>query len=225
MGIESGDFSPDAEGGIGQVVEKASETAREQASSKALAGIARSRKDESKGRKASDLLSSMLVSLLRDPRFDPLLEPTMSLLRLDFPAAYVVGILSLVSSEASAAVRKTFDPSAVSTVSDPSPETNRAAFDPDRLRADFRHRINEWIADVFLVATKDPSYVLTDKFLSIIRVSKTRSAYLSATEAVLTYFFDSKNIEVPHSEAKSFAIFLLKELESRIESLNRRESV
>lgn len=225
MGIESGDFSPESEGGIGQASEKASETAREQTSSKALAGIARSRKDESKGRKASDLLSSMLVSLLRDPRFDPLLESTMSLLRLDFPSAYVVGILSLVSMEASGAVRKTFDPSAPLISSDPHPEPERAAFDPNRLRQDFRTRINEWISDVFLVATKDPSSILTDKFLSIIRIPKVRAAYLAATETVLIYFFDSKNVEVPHSEAKSFASFLLKELEGRITAMDRDSSV
>lgn len=223
MGLDSGDFSPDAETGLGQAPETVSEKAREQASSKTLAGIARTRKDETRGRKASDLLSAMLVALLRDPRFDGLLEPIMSLLRLNLPAAYVVGVLSLVSKEASSAIRRQYDPSLALIGTEPAPEAERIAFDPNKLRADFRDRINEWITDVFLVATKDPSFVLTEKFLSEISSSKTRAAFVSASEAVLTFFFDTKNVTVPPSEARSLSAFLLKELESRISKLDRSE--
>lgn len=223
MGLDSGDFSPDAEAGLGQASEQVSEKAREQASSKTLAGIARTRKDESKGRKASDLLTSMLVALLRDARFDPLIEPVMGLLRLNLPAPYVVGLLSLVSLEASSSIRRAYDPSLKLLKSEPAPEAERVDFDPNRLRADFRDRINEWIADVFLVATKDPSYVLTDKFLSEISSPKLREAFVLASEAVLTFFFKTKNVDVPQSEARSLSAFLLKELETRISKIERTE--
>lgn len=223
MGLDSGDFSPDAEAGLGQAPEQVSEKVREQASSKTLAGIARARKDESKGRKAADLLSSMLVTLLRDARFDPLIEPVMGLLRLDLPSAYVVGMLSLVSKEASSAIRRTYDPALPYLKAEPAPETERVAFDPNKLRSDFRDRINEWIADIFLIATKDPSFVLTEKFLSEIASPRLRSAFVSASEAVLTYFFDTKNVDVPPAEARSFSSFLLKELETRISKIDRSE--
>lgn len=221
MALELGDFSSESESGLGQAPEAASEKAREQASSKTLAGIARTRKDESKGRKAADLLSSMLVALLRDSRFDPLIEPIMALLRLNLPSAYVVGMLSLVSKEASSAIRHTYDPSLPILKKEPEPEVERTEFDPDKLRSDFRDRINEWIADVFLVATKDPSFVLSDKFLSEIASPKTRDAFISACEAVLVFFFNTKNVTVPPSEARSLSAFLLKELQARISQLDR----
>ncbi len=107
--------------------------------------------------------------------------------------------------------------------SEPAPEAERVDFDPNRLRADFRDRINEWIADVFLVATKDPSYVLTDKFLSEISSPKLREAFVFASEAVLTFFFKTKNVDVPESEARSLSAFLLKELETRISKIERTE--
>lgn len=223
MGLDSGDFSPEAEGGLGQAPEQVSEKAREQASSKALAGIARTRRDESKGRKASDLLTAMLVALLRDPRFDPLIEGIMGLLRLNLPAPYVVGLLSLVSLEASSSIRRTYDPSLKLLDRDPPAEPEKVAFDPDRLRPDFKSRINEWISDVFLVATKDPSFVLTDKFLSEISSPKLREAFVAASESVLVFFFKTKNVDVPAHEARALSAFLLKELETRISKIERKE--
>ncbi len=223
MGLDSGDFSPEAEGGLGQAPEQVSEKAREQASSKALAGIARTRRDESKGRKASDLLTAMLVALLRDPRFDPLIEGIMGLLRLNLPAPYVVGLLSLVSLEASSSIRRTYDPSLKLLDRDPPAESEKVAFDPDRLRPDFKSRINEWISDVFLVATKDPSFVLTDKFLSEITSPKLREAFVAASESVLVFFFKTKNVDVPAHEARALSAFLLKELETRISKIDRKE--
>lgn len=221
MGIESGDFSLDTEAWIGASSEKVSEKAREQASSKVLAGIARARKDESKGKKASGILSSVLISLLRDPRFDPLLEPIMTLLRLNLPAAYIVGLLSLISKEASSIIRKTYDPSLPRVPKDPPPESDRKEFNPNQLREDFRNRINEWISDIFLVATKDPSYILSEKFLSEIASSKTRVAFIECCEAVMVFFFDTKNVRVLPEDARSLSVFLLKELESRIRSTDR----
>lgn len=110
MGLELGSSGEDSEAGIGQAPEKVSEKSREQSSSKALAGIAKTKKDEAKGRKASDLLSAVLVKILRNPEFDVLLDPVTKLMRMDLPSPYVVGMLSLVSLEASNAVRKTYDP-------------------------------------------------------------------------------------------------------------------
>ncbi len=223
MGLESGDFSLDSDTGIGQAPEQVSEKVREQASSKALAGIARARKDESKGKKASDLLTSILVSLLRNPRFDSLIDPVMTLLRANVPAAYVVGILSLVSQEASSTIRKTYDPSLPLLSSEPAFQPERTRFDPDALPNAFRLRINEWISDIFLVTTKDPSFVLSKKFLSEMSVSKTRAAFVECAEATMVFFFDSKNIEVSPVEARSLSAFLLKELESRVAKLNFNE--
>lgn len=165
----------------------------------------------------------MLVALLRDPRFDPLIEGIMGLLRLNLPAPYVVGLLSLVSLEASSSIRRAYDPSLSLLRADPAPETERTAFDPNKLRPDFRDRINEWIADVFLVATKDPSYVLTDKFLSDIASPKLREAFVSSSESVLTFFFKTKNVDVPAHEARALSAFLLKELETRISKIERKE--
>lgn len=161
----------------------------------------------------------MLISLLRNPRFDPLIDPVMALLRSNVPAAYVVGILSLVSKEASSAIRKTYDPSLPLISAEPVSEPQRTRFDPNGISEGFRVRINEWITDIFLVATKDPSFVLSEKFLSEMSSSKTRHAFVECVEAAMTFFFDSKNVDIPPSEARSLSAFLLKELESRVEKL------
>ncbi len=167
----------------------------------------------------------MLVSLLRNPRYDPLIDPVMTLLRSNVPAAYVVGILSLVSKEASSAIRKTYDPSLPPISLEPASEEQRTRFDPNGISESFRTRIDEWITDVFLVATKDPSFVLSKKFLSEISVSKTRQAFVECVEAAMTFFFDSKNVDIPPSEARSLSAFLLKELESRVERHRFDESL
>ena len=164
-----------------------------------------------------------VVALLRDPRFDPLIEGIMGLLRLNLPAPYVVGLLSLVSLEASSSIRRTYDPALKLLDRDPPAEPEKVAFDPDRLRPDFKSRINEWISDVFLVATKDPSFVLTDKFLSEITSPKLREAFVAASESVLVFFFKTKNVDVPTHEARALSAFLLKELETRISKIERKE--
>lgn len=145
----------------------------------------------------------------------------MALLRLNLPAAYIVGLLSLVSKEASSIIRKTYDPSLSFISKDPPPELDRKEFNPNQLREDFRNRINEWISDIFLVATKDPSYILSEKFLSEIASSKTRAAFIECCEAVMVFFFDTKNVRVLPEDARSLSAFLLKELESRIRSADR----
>jgi hypothetical protein len=219
MGIESSDFDEGVDAGAPSASEKASEKAREEAASKALANIAKSRKDETKGRKAGSLLFGLLAKILRDPRFDPILDPVFSLLKLDIPSAPIIGLLSLVSAEAADAIRKEYDPKA-GPVSEPPAEAEMADFNPANIRPDLRNRINEWIEDVFRISTIDPSSVLTEKFLLLVSGGKERKAFLETGTAILTFFFVSKNLRIPQSEAEALSGYLLSELQKRLSGLN-----
>ncbi len=219
MGIEQSDFDEgSAESGISGPAEKPAEKTREKSSSKTLAKIGKTRKDEAKGRKSASLLSGLLAKILRDPRFDPILESVLSLLRNDVPGAYVLGVLSLVSVDAANAIRKECDPS-VGMLSEIPPETEAKTFQNDHIRPDMKLRINDWIEDVFRIATNDPSSILTDKFLSSLSKSGEREIFLTATKSVLTFFFASKNVTMPSHEAEALARYLLSELRAKLSEL------
>lgn len=163
MGMEH--FGDDAEAGVSGAPEKASESARSKSGSGTLAGIARTQKDEAKGRKASSLLFALLSEILKDPKFDPILEPVFSLLHANVPSAQVLAIVSLVSIDAANAIRKEFDPEAPLLKNEPVSSKDPETFDSAHLRPDLKARVNEWIEDVFRVSTNAPSSVLTAKFL------------------------------------------------------------
>lgn len=90
------------------------------------------------------------------------------------------------------------------------------------MRQDFRDRINAWIGDIFLVCSKDPSSILTEKFLSEISRSDMREAFVAASESVLSFFFHAKNVRIPSHEARSLSFFLIRELETKLSELSEK---
>ena len=220
MSLDSFDIEDSPDGSAPEAASEQHEKQRDK-SSKAMAGIARSRKDEGKGKKAADILFTFLVELLKFPDYDVFINPIFDALKLNIPSVYLVGILTLISRKASNTIRSQYGGKDMPLITaEPPSESTKIAFQNKTLRQDIRTRINEWIEDMFLATTKDPSSILTIKFLQLLDRKNEREVFVICIQTAISFFFFSKNIVISEGESHAFATFILLELEKKIRSLS-----
>lgn len=149
------------------------------------------------------------------------INPIFDALKLNIPSVYLVGILTLISRKASNTIRSQYGGKDMPLITvEPPSESTKIAFQNKTLRQDIRTRINEWIEDMFLATTKDPSSILTTKFLTLLDRKNEREAFTLCIATAISFFFFSKNIVISESESHAFATFILLELEKKIRSLS-----
>ncbi len=182
-------------------VEKASESAK-----KSAAWIARTQKDEKKAKKCDFLLASFLVKIIKDKRYDFLLDDLFACLDLNYPSNFLIWLLSLIYLPISDKIREKSKKQIIefNYISKELKEFNDLTIDKE-----IQKRLNFWIEDIIDVLTIEYSSLLTQRLKKI--YWKDRHLIL-LTSKIISFFFQEINITITAKKAQKFWEFILKEV-------------
>lgn len=198
--------------GAPEATKESSEKQREK-SSKALAGIQKSRRDESKARKHSDVLAHIVVELLKDPKYDHILDGVLFLLKSEVPSVVVVAF-SAISFDVG--FKSLIDHLHIAVkIPTLSKRETPVQFDEKVLLDTEREYINLWIEVLFSTLTSDVSVILTKK-LMVQLDSPLRNEITRAMARFFEIFLLDIGISIEPKKAESYAGFILDQVEKRL---------
>lgn len=99
-----------------------------------------------------------------------------------------------------------------------SPYSTLVEFNDETIDPAIRKRVNEWIEDIFSVISYDPSFVMTERFLSILS-GKTKKDVIKLLTEIFVFFLRSLNMDISETKASLYTGFILKEVEKKVKEL------
>jgi hypothetical protein len=81
-----------------------------------------------------------------------------------------------------------------------------------------RERINQWVEDMGVVITSDPSTILTKRTIELLE-GNDRDELITAMAQIILFFFLKLNIHITSNKARSYASFILSQLKLKLEGV------
>ena len=166
----------------------------------------KTRKDEKKAKKQDMLLAKFLVKILIDKRYDSLFPDLFKSFDSWVPSNLILWILSLVYIDISNELRISVDKKLIN-FNYHSEET--ISFSWNNLPQVVRDRINNWVEDILLVITLNPSKVYTNRVIATIKNSPELKIF---TTNVFKYFLSEINIYMSDKVLLDYSSFILKKV-------------
>ena len=163
----------------------------------------KTRKDEKKAKKQDMLLAKFLVKILIDKRYDSLFPDLFKSFDSWVPSNLILWILSLVYIDISNELRISVDKKLIN-FNYHSEET--ISFSWNNLPQVVRDRINNWVEDILLVITLNPSKVYTNRVIATIKNSPELKIF---TKNVFKYFLSEINIYMSDKVLLDYSTFIL----------------
>lgn len=182
------------------------------------AGIKRTKKDEKKAKKHDFLLAGFLVKILIDKKYDPLLDYIFKAMDAGYPSNFILGILSLVSTDVSNKIREVSGKEIIQ-FSYTSHKENEE-FDDHHIAPEVRERINAWVEDMVDVVSIDYSSVVTEQLLQVLHHDEEIQIL---TRVIFSFFLHEIGISISASKSESIAEFILWEVIKEIKKLEIEE--
>jgi hypothetical protein len=194
---------------VNKAKEVASEKAQEQAK-KSAAWIKRTQKDEKKAKKCDFLLASFLVKIIKDKKYDFLLEDLFSCLDINYPSNFLIWLLSLIYLPISDKIRE--------KSKKPIIEFNYISkelieFNDLKTPKEVQDRLNFWVEDIIDILSIEYSSLLTKRLKKMYWKDK---YLLRLTSKIISFFFQEINITITASKAQKLSEFILKEVYKKI---------
>jgi hypothetical protein len=181
---------------------------------KSGAKVQKTQKDEKKAKRSDFLLASFLVKIIINKKYDDLLPFLFKAMDDSFPSNFLLGILSLISSDISDKIRElslkeklTFDY-----------QTNEVKeFDDNHLDETVKNRINYWVEDIIDITSIEYSSILTEKLIKNIQNNANISLL---TSKIFKFFLKEINITITDGKSQNISSFILNEIEKSIRKLD-----
>lgn len=184
-----------------------SEKYKEQAK-KASAGIKRTQKDEKRARKYDFLLAKFLVEMILKKKYDSLLDELFSCLDAGYGTNFLLGIMSLIYLPISSEIRKHAGLQKLQfSYEMPNEEME---FSEQHIPKEIQGRINAWIEDMNQISTLEVSEEITTRSAHMMIFDEKIRVF---TTKVFVFFFCELKISISETKAKSYAEFILTELQ------------
>lgn len=174
---------------------------------KAWAKAKKIQKDEKKAKKYDFILSSFLIKIILDKKYDDLLALLMPCLDKGYPSNFLLWVFSIAYLDISKSIRK---------------ESWKKVFEFDYVSKEFvefndnvindkiRTRINYWVEDMIDVVLLEGSEITTKKLLDLLdEEKKVIDDYFIW---VFVFFFKSINITITETKAFNYVDFISGEL-------------
>lgn len=197
-----------------EAVREQSERQKEK-SSKALAGIRRSQKDEKKSKRHSTLLARIISHIVENDDRSGALPNVLELLELGVPSNIIISFCIIIHPASLEIVLTEFG--YANTFPKLRPRNQPVVFDADQLTVDEKNYINLWLEIVFVIITQEVSSVMTCRFLEQLQWDK-RKNIVSSLAVFLSLFFESINIK-PTSDIHAYANFIIDQMELKIHQI------
>lgn len=179
-----------------------------------MAGIKRSRKDESRGRVYSDILAKVIVEMLKSEKNDRVTEIVLALLRENAPSAFVLSSASIANDIAYVAIAAHFNKK--ERILQNHGRSEAMVFKESVLDSEERSRINEWVEMLFLSLTADASVVFMKKFLEALEKKEEKKLYTESIATLFALFLEGRSVKIDYADAMAYANFILLQLQKRL---------
>lgn len=214
------DYVPSAEGWAeswpksSEVSEKFKESVK-----KAWAWIKRVQKDEWKAQKYDSLLAAFLVQIVKDKKYDFLLEALFKALDAWYSSNFLLWILSLIYLPISDKIRELSKKPKIKFQY--KKHFSKIEFSDSTLDNEIKTRINLWIEDIIDIVSIEYSSMQTSRMLELFKNKD--EIIVEFTLLIFAFFFSELNIEITKSKSESYSRFILSEIKSKIEKLEIEE--
>ncbi len=188
---------------------------------KSSAWIKRVQKDEKKARKFDLLLASFLVEIVKNPKYDFLLNNLFKTINSWFSSNFILWLISLIHTPISKKIRelskkefyefnytKTFD-----TID----------FYDELLDNELKNKINYWIEDIIDIISLEYSNIQIKTLQNLFQNKESYFEILELSCLIFQFFFKELNINITLKQSNSYIDFLLKEVYLKITNLELEE--
>lgn len=189
-----------------------------EAAKKAASWIKRTQKDESKARRHDDILAAFLVQIIRNKKYDTILDTLFKCLDNWYNSSFLLWILSLIYLPISDKIREVvgqekinFDYSNAETI----------VFDDNHLPEVVKNRINDWVEDISSIVTYEPSNILLKRVLETL--SKDDTLIIDFTKEIFIFFFTDLSFSISENKAKSYSKFIIWEIIKVLQKVELKE--
>lgn len=191
----------------GKVAEQ-SEQQREEASA-ALAGIARTQKDEKKAQKYDVWLSELVKKLLQSSVYDHVINQLVPLLNARCPSHLLLGYLLPLSDEYMSLVRDGLQMSVVSLPPRSSIAERKPYSEP--LAPELARHLNIWMETLKWCITIDPSQTSTKKINDMMNTIH-EEGLIKLSAHVIAHFLYDRGIDIQPADAARVARGITKKM-------------
>lgn len=186
-----------------EISEKFKETAK-----KAAAWAARTQRDEKKAKRYDFFLSSFLVKMILDKKYDTVLEKAIPLLNEWYPSNFILSVLSIAYDPISLKMREVLTWKTLHAFEFDKKES-LTEFKDFEIDEPIKMRINIWIEDIIDAISIDSSSVVTKKLTVFAEFDENMKQFISET---LVFFLFHLNYSISKEKALSFASFIVTEV-------------
>ncbi len=213
--FDSIDNTPQSSEAVSNVSPEQRERQKEK-SSRALAGIRASQRDESRAKKKDNLFVALLSELLRRNENSKALDQILFLLKQEVPTHFLVVCFTLGFPWALDFTRESLHIAHISKF--PEPQSGRGIFRDADLTEEEKIYIHIWIDTSFQILSEDFSEIITRRLLDQLSTNQRRDM-----EKGLQFFFEYFLTEVGFSVSPElttpFTQYLLAQIEKKLRGL------
>lgn len=214
------DFIPNESGewwsNSAEVAEKMREAAK-----KAASWIKRVQKDEQKAKKYDDILAKLLVEIIKDKRYEFILEDLLKCLNKFYPSSFLIGVLSLINLDTANYIRQMTNRENIAFNYKNTEHT--IDFLDSNIDTNIQKRINEWMEDIINILGYEYSNIQMNELIKNFNNTEyiqDKNNLEVFTSKVFTYFFKNLNIKISPSKSNSYTKFIINEVYKNIEDID-----
>lgn len=188
---------------------------------KAGAWIKRVQKDEKKARKFDLLLAAFLTQIIRNPKYDFLLEDLFKTLDSGYSSNFLLWILSLVYLPISDKIRELSSKDMIEF--DYVKTFEKVNFDDNNLDESIKNRINFWLEDIIDIISIEYSSLQISQIKTLFLKREEYNQLLIFSSLVFEFFFEELNIEISQKKSQNYIDFIMQQVYTKIQTLESYE--
>jgi len=188
---------------------------------KAGAWIKRVQKDEKKARKFDLLLAAFLTQIIRNPKYDFLLEDLFKTLDSGYSSNFLLWILSLVYLPISDKIRELSSKNMIEF--DYVKTFEKVNFDDNNLDESIKNRINFWLEDIIDIISIEYSSLQISQIKTLFLKREEYNQLLIFSSLVFEFFFEELNIEISQKKSQNYIDFIMQQVYTKIQTLESYE--
>lgn len=186
---------------------------------KSWAWIKRVQKDEKKAKKFDTILAWFLVQIIKNPKYDFLLNDLFKSLDSWFSSNFLLWILSLIYLPISDKIREI---SKKELISFGYKKTFSIIEFNDDLDEDIKKRINFWLEDMVDIISIEFSSLQIKHMLDLYKTNEFKKI-ITFSWKIFVFFFSEININISEKKAISYVEFILSQVFQKMEHLSIEE--
>lgn len=188
---------------------------------KSSAWIKRVQKDEKKAKKFDLLLASFLTQIIRNPKYDFLLDDLFKTLDNWYSSNFLLWVLSLVYLPISDKIRELSKKEVIEFNYIKTFE--EIHFDDNNLDETIKNRINFWIEDITDIIWIEYSSLQIQNVKKLFKDKDTFNQLLIFSSLVFQFFFKELNINIDLSKSNSYMEFILWQIFQKLNEIEVEE--